>query len=81
MSVTEALHVEQWGLIEYGTKERRARFGENELQSIRPRSAWRILVDQLSSFIETLAPFMLHFQTVGISLSSLQSRFRRSDLL
>jgi hypothetical protein len=54
MSVTEALHGEQWGLIEYETKERRARFGANEMQSIRPRSAWRILVDQLLSLVVAL---------------------------
>jgi len=58
MSVTEALNVEpSQGLIESEAKERRARFGANELQSIRPRSAWRILVDQFLSLIVALLAF------------------------
>lgn len=58
MSVTEALHVEpSRGLIESEAKVRRARFGANELPSIRPRSAWRILVDQFLSLIVALLAF------------------------
>ena len=58
MSVTEALNVEpSRGLIESEAKERLAKFGANELQSIRPRSAWRILVDQFLSLIVALLAF------------------------
>jgi Ca2+-transporting ATPase len=58
VSVAEALLVEpSRGLIESEAKVRRARFGANELPSIRPRSAWHILVDQFLSLIVALLAF------------------------
>jgi Ca2+-transporting ATPase len=42
------------GLSSAEADERRKRFGVNALQTIRPRSAWRILLDQFASLIVAL---------------------------
>ena len=42
------------GLSSSEIAERRARFGANTLQSVRPRSAWRILLDQFANLVIAL---------------------------
>jgi len=42
------------GLTTSAANERLARYGPNALQEIRPRSAWRILLDQFASIVVAL---------------------------
>lgn len=57
-SVAEALGVDPGqGLGSTEIVERRARYGENTLQSIRPRPAWRILLEQFASLVIGLLAF------------------------
>jgi Ca2+-transporting ATPase len=54
-AVAHALGVElSRGLSSAEADERRKRFGENALQAIRPRSTWRIVVQQFASLIIAL---------------------------
>lgn len=54
-AVEQALSVElSRGLSSAEADERRKRFGANALQTIRPRSAWRILLQQFASLIIAL---------------------------
>jgi Ca2+-transporting ATPase len=54
-AVAQALRVDPTcGLSSAETDERRKRFGVNALQTIRPRSAWRILLQQFASLIIAL---------------------------
>ena len=51
-AVAEAIGVDpKYGLNSAGIAERRWRYGENTLQSIRPRTAWRILLEQFASLV------------------------------
>ena len=42
------------GLSNIKVSERRRQYGSNSIQSIRPRPAWRLLVDQFSSIVIAL---------------------------
>jgi P-type Ca2+ transporter type 2C len=54
-TVTRLLEVDPaCGLATSEARERRKRFGANALQTIRPRSAWRILLQQFASLIIAL---------------------------
>ncbi len=54
-AVAHALNVNPaQGLSSSQVEERRKKYGSNVLQSIRPRPAWRILVDQFASLIVAL---------------------------
>lgn len=54
-AVTQALEVDpSRGLSPLEAEERRKRFGVNALQAIRPRSAWRIFLQQFASLIVAL---------------------------
>ncbi|MFY9574910.1 MAG: HAD-IC family P-type ATPase, partial [Blastocatellia bacterium] len=55
MEVAQALEVDpSLGLSSAEVNGRRKRFGPNALQTIRPRAAWRILLDQFASLIVAL---------------------------
>jgi magnesium-transporting ATPase (P-type) len=65
----EALGVNQkQGLSSVDIIQRRERYGANTLQSIRPRSAWRILLEQFASLVRRL---MLTAKARSIALMSL----------
>lgn len=57
-SIAESLGVDpKPGLNSSDIGERRARYGANTLQSIRPRPAWRILIEQFASLVIALLAF------------------------
>lgn len=45
------------GLSSSEVTRRRARFGSNELQSVQPRSRWRMLLDQFNNLVVGLLGF------------------------
>jgi len=57
-SVTALLDVDpESGLTTTQVKERGLRYGRNALQQIKPRPAWRVLVDQFASIVIALLAF------------------------
>ena len=53
--VLRALQVEEGrGLDETGVAARRAQYGANSIQAIRPRATWRVLLDQFASLVVAL---------------------------
>src|SRR6185503_6410445 len=57
-AVTALLDVDpQSGLTTTQVKERGLRYGRNALQQIKPRPAWRVLVDQFASIVIALLAF------------------------
>lgn len=54
-TVAASLEVDPtFGLTTTQVRDRQARYGRNALQEVRPRSAWRLLVDQFTSIVIAL---------------------------
>jgi len=55
LTVAHSLAVNQAvGLTSFEAAERRTKYGSNSIQSIRPRPAWRLLIDQFASVVIAL---------------------------
>ena len=72
------------GLSETEVKRRRARFGPNELIERGPKSAWKIIEEQLTGILIVMLVFIATFESAfgqlsDVSLRSLSSESKSSS--